>query len=327
MEFRDERSDPFHSRRRRGRGPAGRDDLAGGEPTGRRDPASVLAAQARLPRRRQLPRLHGRGRGRAGARRLVHPPADAGDEGALGERARQGLAQAGLRAAGRRPARPRGGARPGFAAVAMGRQARGQRQPLPAARAGGARPQPSGDGGAARRLHPVQSVRARLPRGPGQRRDRHGRARPSREDRLRFRRSDGQFDLRRLRRVRAGVPDRRADAGEPGRRQRRLHQRPRPRGRERLPLLRGRLPADLQDEGRPHRRGRGQGRAGQPQPALRQGPLRLRLRAPPRPADRAADPQGRGRQGRCRDRPGQPVHPFPQGDLGGGARPRRAGPP
>ncbi len=42
----------------------------------------------------------------------------------------------------------------------------------------GARPQPSGDGGAARRLHRVQSVRARLPRGPGQRRDRHGGARP-----------------------------------------------------------------------------------------------------------------------------------------------------
>ena len=76
--------------------------------------------------------------------------------------------------------------------------------------AAGARPQPSGDGGAARRLHPVQSLRARLPRGPGQRRDRHGRARPPRKDRLRFRRPDGQFDLRRLRRMRAGLPDRRA---------------------------------------------------------------------------------------------------------------------
>ena len=39
------------------------------------DPASVLAARARLPRRRQLPRLHGRGRGRAGAGRLLHPAA------------------------------------------------------------------------------------------------------------------------------------------------------------------------------------------------------------------------------------------------------------
>ena len=170
------------------------------------------------------------------------------------------------------------GARPQFALLAMGRQARGQRQPLPAARAAGARPQPSGDGGAARRLHPVQSLRPRLPRGPGQRRDRHGGARPPRKDHLRFRRPDGQQHLRRLRRMRAGLPDRRADAGDPGRRERRLRQRARPRGRQRLPLLRGRLPADLQDPRRPHRRGRGQGRAGQPQPALRQGPLRLRLR-------------------------------------------------
>ena len=34
--------------------------------------------------------------------------------------------------------------------------------------------QPPGDGGESRRLHPLQSVRARLPRGAGQRRDRHG---------------------------------------------------------------------------------------------------------------------------------------------------------
>ena len=89
----------------------------------------------------------------------------------------------------------------------------------------GARPQPSGDGGAARRLHPMHSVRARLPRGAGQRRDRHGRARPSRKDRVRFRRPDGALDLRRVRRVRAGLPDRRADAGEPRRRERRLCER------------------------------------------------------------------------------------------------------
>ena len=72
----DDRSDPVYARRRRGRGAAGRDDLAGRRPARRRDPASVLAAEARLPRRRQLPRLHGRDRGRAGARRVVHPQAD-----------------------------------------------------------------------------------------------------------------------------------------------------------------------------------------------------------------------------------------------------------
>ncbi len=41
-----------------------------------------------------------------------------------------------------------------------------------------ARPQPSGHGGQSRRLHPVQSVRPRLPRSAGQRRHRHGRPRP-----------------------------------------------------------------------------------------------------------------------------------------------------
>ncbi len=193
------------------------------------------------------------------------------------QRPRQILAQDGVRTAGRRPAGARGRARPEFVAVAMGRQARCRRQPLPAAPRAGAGPQPCRDGGAARRLHPVQSVRPRLPRGAGQRCDRHGGARPSRKDRVRFRRPDGQLDLRRLRRMRPGLPDRRADAGDPGRRERRLYQRARPRRRQRLPLLRRRLPADLPDQERPHRRGRGQGRPGQPEPAVRQGPLRLRL--------------------------------------------------
>ena len=80
-----------------------------------------------------------------------------------------------------------------------------------------ARPQPSGDGGQSRRLHPVQSVRPRLPRSAGQRRDRHGGARSQRQDRVRLRRPDGRFDLRRLRRMRAGLPDRRADAVDAGR--------------------------------------------------------------------------------------------------------------
>ena len=112
------------------------------------------------------------------------------------------------------------------------------------------RPQPSGDGGQSRRLHPVQSVRPRLPRSAGQRRHRHGRPRPQRKDRVRLRRPDGQFDLRRLRRMRAGLPDRRADAGDVGRRQERAHRISRPQGRQRLPLLRRRLPAHLQHQER-----------------------------------------------------------------------------
>ena len=85
-----------------------------------------------------------------------------------------------------------------------------------AARAG---PQPYRDGGQSRCLHPVQSVRPRLPRSAGQRRDRHGGTRPQRKDRVRFRRSDGPVDLRRLRRMRAGLPDRRADALDAGERE------------------------------------------------------------------------------------------------------------
>ena len=48
-------------------------------------------------------------------------------------------------------------------------------------------------------------------------------------------------------------------------------------------------------------------RAGQPQPAVRQGPLRLRLRQPPAPPDPAADPQGRRAASTSSDddRPGQ----------------------
>ena len=64
-----------------------------------------------------------------------------------------------------------------------------------------------------RRLHPVHALRARLPRRAGQRRHRLRVPRRALEDRVRPRRSDGRLDVRRLRRVRAGVPDRRADAG------------------------------------------------------------------------------------------------------------------
>ena len=88
----------------------------------------------------------------------------------------------------------------------------------------------------------------------------------------------GAVDLRRLRRMRAGLPDRRADAGDAGRREQRLSRQARPHGRQRLPLLRRRLPAHLPHQGRQDRLRQRQERPGQPEPALRQGPLRLRLR-------------------------------------------------
>ena len=50
----------------------------------------------------------------------------------------------------------------------------------PAGGRAGARRQPRGDAGQPRRLHPLQPLRPRLPRGAGERRDRHGRPRASR---------------------------------------------------------------------------------------------------------------------------------------------------
>jgi ferredoxin len=109
------------------------------------------------------------------------------------------------------------------------------------------------------------------------------------EDRVRHGRYDGRLDLRRLRRVRASVPDRRADAGAQcgagrARQERRFG----------LPVLRGRLPADLPRPGQQNRLRRRARRPGQPRPAVRQGALRLRLCAPSAAPDGAADP-ARGR--------------------------------
>ena len=107
-------------------------------------------------------------------------------------------------------------------------------------------------------------------------------------DRVRPGRPDGREHLRGLRRMRAGLPDRRADAQDADR----LADR-RQKGRFGLPVLRRRLPADLQRQGQQNRQRRRPRRPGQPFAAVRQGPLRLRLRAQPAAPDDAADPQGR----------------------------------
>ena len=75
------------------------------------------------------------------------------------------------------------------------------------------RPHASGHRRQSRRLHPVHALPAGLPGHPGQRRDRPGVPRSACADQLRHRRHSGQFQLRRLRRMRAGLSDRRADAG------------------------------------------------------------------------------------------------------------------
>ena len=205
---------------------------------------------------RQLPRLHGGGRGRAGAGGKLHPHADAGHEGQDPDRPGEDRAADGGRTAAHRSARDRDRARSGLRTLEDRQAAEDRARPFPARRASCARPQPSGHGGQPRRLHPMQSVRPRLPRGAGQRRDRHGGPRAQRQDRVRLRRPDGRLDLRRLRRVRAGLPDRRADALDAGQRRERPHRISRPQGRQRVPVLRRRLPAHLRDQERQADRGR-----------------------------------------------------------------------
>ena len=198
--------------------------------------------------------------------------------------------------------------------------ARRRHAALSGAPAGGGRPVAPGDDGPPRRLHPVHALRSRLPRRAGQRRHRPGLPRPRREDRLRHGRSDGRVDVRRLRRMRAGVPDRRADAGA-----RRRARGGRQAGRVAVPVLRRRLPAHLQRQGQPHPLRRGPRRPGQPLAPVREGPLRLRLRAPSASADDAAHPprrraaEARRLHDGSRARDGR----LPRGDLGRGARFRR----
>ena len=98
----------------------------------------------------------------------------------------------------------------------------------------------------------------------------------------------GAVDLRRLRRVRAGLPDRRADAGA----------RSRPRRPSTRPWTRCARSAasaacspTTSTEAERHQVRHRQGRPVEPQPPVRQGPLRLRLRCAPAAPDQAADPQ------------------------------------
>ena len=120
---------------------------------------------------------------------------------------------------------------------------------FPAAERWAARSEPRRHARQSRRLHPMRALRARLPRGAGQRCDRHGLPERGRQDRVRLRRSDGGFDLRRLRGMRASLPDRRLDARGLPRQEGDAHRLARPQGRFALPLLRRRLPGDLQRQG------------------------------------------------------------------------------
>ena len=87
-----DRQDHVHARRTRGRGGGWRDHLAGGAEERHQYPAPVLASGTRLPGRRQLPRLHGRGRRRARLGRLLPEEARRRHEGEVGERAGEEIA-------------------------------------------------------------------------------------------------------------------------------------------------------------------------------------------------------------------------------------------
>ena len=316
------------ARRPRGHRRARRDDLAGRAAGRDRDPAPLLPARARLSPRRQLPRLHGRDRGRARARRLVHPQADARHAGHDRLDPRRSARRDGLRAARWPTSRPRAAAHdPDSTFWRWADQVGVASSRFPARRPPPARPQPPGDGRPARRLHPVQPLRPRLPRGPGQRRHRHGRAR-GRTQKVVFDFDDpmGQSTCVACGECVQACPTGALMPAVGPRRPGPQGPRPRPEGREPLPLLRRRLPADVPDPRRRIALRRGPRRPGQPQPALRQGPVRLRLRPPPAPADAPLDPQAGRAQGRRRPgRPGQPLDPLPRGDLGRGARRRGAG--
>ena len=186
------------------------------------DPAPLLLPRARLSRRRQLPGLHGRGRGRARAGRLVHPQAHGRHEGARPTR----TAPSGARAWSSSCCWPTSRRAPTPTTRSskfwqLGRPAGPGRQPLPAREHA-----PAPD-----RSHPAMAVQldACIQCGLCVRACREVQVNdvigmayrgPRRQDRLRPGRPDGPEHLRRLRRVRPGLPDRGPHAGARARRPR-----------------------------------------------------------------------------------------------------------
>ncbi len=311
--------DRVHARRPRARVASGRDHHRGRRSPRRRDPAPLL--QAGHAPGRQLPRLRGRDQGRARARTVVLSRADGGNGSLVGQRARAPRAEAGRRDARRGRSRARLQAR--FRARPLEALAGHRQAALRGARAARGRSVASGDGGQSRRLHPVHALRSRLPRGAGQRRHRLRVSRRRFQDRVRPGRSDGRVDVRGVRRMRAGVPDRRAGAGA-----RRVPGRGRQEGVVAVPVLRRGLPAHLSRQGQPHRSRRRSRRAGQSRTAVREGALRVRLRESSAATHPAADPQaGHAEVRRFRHGSGRSALRVPRGELGrgDGARRRHAG--
>ena len=282
-------ADRVHAQRPVGHRPRRRDPDRDRSALRHRDPAPLL--QGRHARRRQLPRVHGRDQRRARARAFVLPLS-----GQTGWRspptararspARRWCSSCCSRTFPKRPTRSIPSSISGRGSSDVGKPRFAARhQPAAGSVA-------SGDRGAPRRLHPVRPLRARLPRGAGERRHRLRLPRRALEDRLRPRRSDGRLHLRRLRRMRAGVSDRRADAGA----RRRALVVADKQVESVCPYCGVGLPAHLSRQGEHDSVRAGQGRPGELEPAVRQGPLRLRLRAAPASPHHAAHPQARGRR-------------------------------
>ena len=289
---------------------------------------------AGLPRRRQLPRLHGRGQGRARAGGLLHPQADRRHGGADADRARREVARDGVRAAREQHAAARA-----RAPTTRRRSGNGRRRwALPAA---SAMPRSSTASTSTAELdvsNPAIAVNldACISCGACVRACREvqvndvigmglrgSHAVPG----VRHPRPDGPLDLRHVRRVRAGVPDRRAlrevADGQDGDEARRAEVR---QGRRHaVSVLRRRLSDVGRRQGQPDRAGRRPQRLRERESALRQRPLRLRLCRLARAPDEAADPPRR----RAEDaddaimRVRRPLQRVPRSDLGRGADARR----
>ena len=170
-------------------GAARRNDHRGRRSPRRRNSAPLL--QAGHAAGRQLPRVHGRDQGRARAGAVVLPRADARHGGRERQRARACSAQKMIveLLAADMPER----------VYKPDSELEHWKEPLGIGKPRFARACPAGlrhlaprDGGQSRRLHPVHALRARLPRGAGQRRHRLRVPRRAFEDRVRPRRSDGR---------------------------------------------------------------------------------------------------------------------------------------
>ena len=243
--------------------------------------------------------------------------------------ARQDRAQDGVRASDLRPAGARDLARSAIQVLELGRQNGHRRRPLPRAREdAGGRPQPLAMAvnldaciqcnlcvRACREVQ-VNDVIGMAGRGHG--------------EKIVFDFDDpmGAVDLRRLRRMRAGLPDRRADAGDAWSTPRTCAPNsPTARCTRVCPYcgVGCQLTYHIKNDKLLYVSGR-DGPANQQRLCVK-GRFGFDYVSNPQRLTEADGAQGRRAEGAARgDRPGQSVDAFPRGDLGGGARPRRFGP-